>query len=77
MPKSNKITNRSLDNLATTTYTSISLLHHRSQAKLVVVEFVVVDRREIVVLRTQRTSAPEQQPSPITTTVDRKRLALF
>jgi hypothetical protein len=54
-----KITNRYLDHLATTTYTSASrmhatilALHHWSRAKLVVVEPVVVDRR--VVLRPQR-----------------------
>jgi hypothetical protein len=37
-------------------YTSSSL-HHQSQIKLVVVELIVIDRREIIVLRPQRTSA--------------------
>jgi hypothetical protein len=53
------ITSRPLNHLATTTDMSeraegaplFSPLHHRSQAKLVVVELVVVDKREVVVLR--------------------------
>jgi hypothetical protein len=49
-----------------------SPLHHRIRAKLVIVELVVVDKREVVVLMPQRTSAPEQQPSPKMRTIDQK-----
>jgi hypothetical protein len=36
----------------------------------VVVELIVVDRRKIIALSSQRTNAPEQQPSPMMTTVE-------
>jgi hypothetical protein len=43
--------------------------------KLVIVEFIVVDRQKVIVLRIQRISIPEQQPSSTIETIDQKRLA--
>ena len=68
-----KITSRFVDHLATTTSTEASRrappsspLHRRSRAQL-----VVVDSREVVVLRPHRTSTPEQQPPLMKNNVDR------
>jgi hypothetical protein len=47
----------------------------RARQSFLVVELVVVDWREIIVLRLQRTIAPEQQqPLPMMITIDQKNL---
>jgi hypothetical protein len=47
-----------------------SPLHHLSQEKLI--ELVVVDRREVNMLKTQRTSALKQPPSSMVTIIIRR-----
>jgi hypothetical protein len=65
-----KIRNRYLDQLATPSLA----LHHPRRSKFVVIELVVVDKRDVVMLRPKRTSTTKQQPLPMMITVDKKRL---
>jgi hypothetical protein len=52
-----------------------SPLHHRNCAKLVEVKLVVVDRREVVVLRFQWTNTTEQQATVMIRTVSVKPMS--
>jgi hypothetical protein len=42
------------------------------RAKLILVEVVVVEKREVVVLMPKRTNTPDQQPLPTLRTIDWK-----
>jgi hypothetical protein len=44
-------------------------LESKKDYRRLIVELVVVDKRELIVLRLQRTDAREQQPSPMIRTI--------
>jgi hypothetical protein len=67
-----KNSNSSLDHLTTTTHSSESNAHPflTKGAKIIVVKLVIIDIRKVVVIRFQKISAPEQQPSSTMRIVD-------
>jgi hypothetical protein len=64
--KNNKITNRSSENLAMSTRVltedcaNVLAFYYRSQAKLITVELILVDKYKFIVLRPQNTNVSEQ-----------------